>query len=174
MQLKPIVLADMTAVYGVSFEIGGKMGIGLISIIIGIITILIDQITKAFIVLNLYRDEIVLIDKILSFTYVENYGAAWGFFNKYDILLKILIPIFILAIIVFLIRSRPTKFETFAGSLVVGGAVGNYIDRLIRGYVVDFIDFKFWPVFNFADICIVVGCIMLVISYTKKGDTVES
>ena len=79
------------------------MEIGLISIIIGIITILIDQITKALIVSNLYRDEVILIDKVLSFTYVENYGAAWGIFNKYDILLKILIPIFILVIIVFLI-----------------------------------------------------------------------
>ena len=174
MQLKPIVLADMTAVYGISFEFGGKMGIGLISIIIGIIIILIDQITKALIVSNLYRDEVVLIDKVLSFTYVENYVAACGIFNKYDILLKILIPIFILVIIVFLIKSKPTKFETFAGSLVVGGAIGNYIDRLIRGYVVDFIDFKFWPVFNFADICIVVGCIMLVISFIRRENNDEN
>ena len=122
----------------------------------------------------MYRDEVILIDKVLSFTYVENYGAAWGIFNKYDILLKILIPIFILVIIVFLIKSKPTKFETLAGSLVIGGAIGNYIDRLIRGYVVDFIDFKFWPVFNFADICIVVGCIMLVISFIRRENNDEN
>lgn len=142
----------------------------LISIIIGIFAILIDQVTKAIMVSNLYRDEMVLIDKVLSFTYVENYGAAWGIFNKYDIILKILIPIFILAIIVFLVLSKPTKLEVTAGSLVVGGAIGNYIDRIIRGYVVDFIDFKFWPVFNFADICIVIGCIMLMISFIRRGE----
>ena len=146
------------------------MGIGLISILIEIGAILIDQVSKMLIVSSLYQDELVLIDKILSFTYVENYGAAWGIFNKYDTILKILIPIFILIIIVFLAKAKPTKFETVAGSLVVGGAISNYIDRVVRGYVVDFIDFKFWPVFNFADICIVIGCIMLVISFIRKGE----
>lgn len=150
------------------------MKIGLISIIIGLASILIDQFTKFLIVSNLYRNEITVIDNFLSFTYVENYGAAWGIFNKYDIILKILIPIFIWAIIVFLVKSNPSKFGTIAGSMVVGGAIGNYIDRIVRGYVVDFIDFKFWPVFNFADTCIVIGCIILVISFIRKGNENEN
>lgn len=150
------------------------MKIGLISIIIGLASILIDQFTKFLIVSNLYRNEITVIDNFLSFTYVENYGAAWGIFNKYDIILKILIPIFIWAIIVFLVKSNPSKFGIIAGSMVVGGAIGNYIDRIVRGYVVDFIDFKFWPVFNFADTCIVIGCIILVISFIRKGNENEN
>lgn len=128
-------------------------------------TIIIDQVTKWLVEMNLYKSEITLIDKLLSFTYVENYGIAWGAFKQYDILIKVIIPIFIAMIIVFFIKSKLTTFENVSGSLIVGGAIGNYIDRLVRGYVIDFIDFKIWPVFNFADICIVIGCVMLMISF---------
>ena len=55
-----------------------------------------------------------------------------------------------------------SKFELVLGGLIVGGAIGNYIDRLFRGYVVDLLDFKIWPIFNLADVFIVVGCIMFV------------
>lgn len=130
-------------------------------------TILIDQFTKLVVETNLYKTEIVLIDKILSFTYVENYGVAWGAFKQYDTLIKVLIPIFIVLIVIFFIKSNLTTFGWTSGSFIIGGAIGNYIDRLVRGYVIDFIDFKVWPVFNFADICIVVGCIMLMISLIK-------
>lgn len=130
-------------------------------------TVLIDQFTKLIVETNLYKTESVLIDKILSFTYVENYGVAWGAFKQYDTLIKVLIPIFIVLIVIFFIKSNLTAFGWISGSFIIGGAIGNYIDRLVRGYVIDFIDFKVWPVFNFADICIVVGCIMLMISLIK-------
>ena len=51
--------------------------------------------------------------------------------------------------------------------MIVGGAIGNYIDRLTRGYVVDFLDFYVWPVFNVADVFVVVGCILLIVSSIK-------
>lgn len=141
------------------------MSTNFLCIIICFGSIIIDQLTKWLIEMNLYKSEITLIDNLLDFTYVENYGVAWGVFNQYDTLLKVIIPIFIAIIVIFLIKSNLTDFESISGSLIVGGAIGNYIDRLIRGYVIDFIDFKIWPVFNFADICIVVGCMMLIIAF---------
>ena len=57
--------------------------------------------------------------------------------------------------------------------MVVGGAIGNYIDRLYRGYVVDYIDFKVWPIFNFADICVVVGCVLFCINLIRNGNKPE-
>ena len=81
----------------------------------------------------------------------------------------IFIPLFVAIIIWYLCTMGKNRYERISGGLIIGGAIGNYIDRLFRGYVVDFLDFKVWPVFNIADIAIVLGCIIMIIYLCIKG-----
>jgi len=135
---------------------------------------IVDQIIKFFIEANLFNRSVEIIDNIFSLTYLQNYGAAWGIFSDNNWLLEIITPILIICILFYFYKNKSDKFAVMTGSFIVGGAIGNYIDRLVRGYVVDYIDFKIWPVFNFADICIVLGCILfcinLFIKEKKYGD----
>ena len=92
-----------------------------------------------------------------------------GNFSDNELFLKLITPVLILIIALYFSALSKNKFEFFIGGLVVGGALGNYIDRLFRGHVVDFIDFKVWPIFNVADICIVVGCLLYIVYLVKNG-----
>lgn len=139
-----------------------------IYIFIGILAVIVDQISKLLVQRNMYGSEISIIDNVFSLTYVENFGAAWGIFSEWDFLLKVLPPVLIVIILIYLYKSKPDKFEILSGTLVISGAIGNFIDRIRLGYVIDFIDFKFWPVFNFADICIVVGCFLMIITLFSR------
>jgi len=135
---------------------------------IAIIIVLIDQIIKFFIETKLFGKSVEIINNIFSLTYLRNNGAAWGIFSENNFILIIITPILILGVMYYLYKISNEKSEKIIGAMVVGGAVGNYIDRLFRGYVVDYIDFKIWPVFNFADICIVLGCIIFIINLIVK------
>lgn len=141
----------------------------MIILVISFMVICLDQLTKFLVVKNLHGSSIDIIENIFSLTYVENRGAAWGFLSNNNWLLMILIPVFILIIIWYLVKFNNNRYELIAGSLIVGGAIGNYIDRIFRGFVVDFFDFKVWPVFNIADIAIVLGCILMIIILFKEG-----
>jgi len=132
------------------------------------VSLIIDQIIKFFVENNLYGKSIDIIENIFSLTYVQNKGAAWGIFSGNDWILKIFAPILIILVIIFVYKTCKNNLEFIFGGLIVGGAIGNLLDRIIRGYVVDFLDFKFWPVFNFADICIVLGCLLLIIELWLK------
>lgn len=144
-------------------------------IIIVLITIFVDQFSKYLAFINLRNKEpIVLIENFLQLNYVENSGAAWGIMKDQTFLL-IAITIIVVAILGIYVRSNTTlTIPTLVSiSLVAGGAIGNLIDRINMGYVIDFIDVKFgtynFPVFNFADIFIVSGVIlMMVLIITNK------
>ncbi len=129
----------------------------------GIITlsVLFDQLTKWITVQNLsLHESVVVIDGIFSFTHIRNYGAAWGMLkdHRWVFLLITGIAIIVLPIILYKYRNTHILFG-IALSLIIGGAVGNMIDRVFLGYVVDFLEATFidFPVFNVADICVVVG-----------------
>lgn len=132
-------------------------------LILPILIILFDQITKFIVEKYLYFKEISVIDEILLFTYVQNRGGAWGIFNNIPLLFIILVPIIVIGLFCYAWRSK-NKLEIISVYMIIGGALGNYIDRLVRGYVVDFIDFRIWPVFNMADIFVVLGGILLILS----------
>jgi signal peptidase II len=132
-------------------------------IILPIFIILFDQITKFLVEKYLYFKQISVIDNVLLFTYVQNRGGAWGIFNNIPLLFIVLIPIVVIGLFFYAIHSK-RKLEIISISMIIGGALGNYIDRLFRGYVVDFIDFRIWPVFNVADIFVVVGGVLLILS----------
>jgi len=137
------------------------------NIIISVLIILIDQITKYFVETNLYQKQIEIIDNVFAFTYVQNRGGAWGIMSNFSVLFLILVPIIVIFICKIVSKSK-NNLEITAWYMIIGGALGNYIDRITKGYVVDFLDFYIWPVFNIADIFVVVGCILLIINSLKN------
>ena len=126
--------------------------------IYGTIILIIDQISK-LLVINKNK---TIIPNLLRFTYTENTGGAFGLGTKYVILALSIIIIF--SIIIFLIRQKNkiTNFTPYI--LILSGSIGNLIDRVFRGHVIDFIDVNIFnfPNFNIADISIVFGIIYLI------------
>lgn len=120
----------------------------------------------------------VLIPGWFSFTYLENRGAAFGIFNGKKFILIGIVSIVILAFIYYLFRNRNINRLTRASIiLIIGGAIGNLIDRIAYGYVIDMFHFYIsdifdWPVFNVADIAVVVGTILLAVAilFEKKPE----
>lgn len=132
--------------------------------IIIIAIIALDQLTKYFVQIYMELNyTIPVIEGMFHFTYIHNYGAAFSMLENRQGLLLTVTGIVIAAMLVYLIRKRKTAHPMFLFSLalVVGGGVGNLMDRALQGYVVDFFDFRVWPIFNVADISVVCGCMLL-------------
>ncbi len=129
---------------------------------IALIFLGIDQLAKYLVVthLSLYetRQPTPALAHLFSFTYVTNTGAAFGFFPNGSFVLVIVAVAVIVAIALYF-RHVPSDEWLLKISLAMqlGGALGNLLDRIRLGYVVDFMNFHMWPVFNFADTFIVVG-----------------
>ena len=132
--------------------------------------VILDQITKALVInfIDLY-DSVVLLP-IVNLTFVVNYGFAFGLLNNPS-LNQILVSLVILAIIIYflylLIKTQDKIFQLTL-TLILAGALGNFIDRIFRGFVIDFIDIYIgkyhWPAFNIADSCITLGFVVLMIN----------
>lgn len=146
-----------------------------------VVSLILDQFTKYLAFTRLRgNSSYVIVEKWLNFTYVENRGVAFGTFSGYTIILTILsitISVFI-AYYIYKNRERLSKFEKICYIFIISGAIGNVIDRVFRGFVVDFIHTELgglynYPVFNFADIYIVLACIFLFIYSFKNGDKNE-
>ena len=141
-------------------------------LILGIIVL--DQLTKSLIASTMRLSEsIVLIPSVFSITHARNFGASWGLFQN-QMTFLILVTFVALAIMgLWISRLKPGwSFERLGLLLMLGGTVGNLIDRLVLGYVVDFIDvfiFGFdFPIFNVADIALTCGVIALLVHELKE------
>lgn len=135
-------------------------------IMVGILVIL-DQITKYFAITKLKgKDPFVIIDGVFELHYLENRGMAFGMLENKQIVFLILGIVILAAIVFYYIRVPNTKRMMPMRSVMIviaAGAIGNMIDRLVLSYVVDFFYFKLidFPVFNVADIYVVVGIFLL-------------
>ena len=138
---------------------------------LSLLIFIIDQISK-FIVhkyMNLY-DSINIIPHLLDFTYIRNEGIAFGIYFEGGKIFFIILPIFITIYLFYLLKNEEfqDKQSQIALYLIIAGAIGNIIDRIFRGYVVDFIDFHInglhWYVFNVADTSVTIGLIFLLYS----------
>lgn len=136
-----------------------------------------DQLTKAIAVARLDEGESVrALDGILYWTLHRNPGAAFGLFQRLPVLFTVL-AVAVIAGILAVARRPRTLWSAAALGLVLGGAAGNLVDRIVRppgpfrGHVVDFIDFRVWPTFNLADAAIVAGAIMIVLAEIRTGGT---
>ena len=116
---------------------------------------------------TIFNSSISIIRNVLNFTYVENTGGAFGIFNN-NILFFIIMNIIIVLLIILLIISKIkdiNKYSLIGISIVLAGGISNLIDRLSRGFVIDYIDINKlinYPIFNIADIFIVIGFIIIV------------
>lgn len=132
---------------------------------VGALVGLVDQCTKTLAVLHL-GDGMphTLVNHVVSLTLYYNQGTAMGLIPLHGTPLAVVAVIFVLAVLVwgqgYARASRPVAWGL---ALLLGGAVGNLLDRVRLGYVVDFIDFHFWPVFNIADCAVVVGAALILI-----------
>ena len=136
-------------------------------IVIGILFFL-DQYSKVYVSLNINK----LINKdllILTIEYIRNYGAAFNILSGSRLFLS-LISIISTIILMYLIFIRKDKrINKYGLSFIVAGSIGNGVDRIFYGYVIDFIKIKFvdFPVFNIADIAINIGILVLIINYFR-------
>ncbi|GLS89548.1 lipoprotein signal peptidase [Psychromonas marina] len=139
---------------------------------ITVILLILDQATKYWTVqaLDLYESYQVL--SFFNFTYARNFGAAFSFLGDASGWQKYLFTGIAFAVSAFLLYSLKQnrfdkRWENIAFSLVLSGAIGNAMDRVIFGYVVDFLDFDLgfyrWPTFNVADIAIFIGAAMIIL-----------
>ncbi len=148
-------------------------------VILSALLVIADQIIKFFTVKYLAPiGNLDVIKNILSFTYVENRGAAFGILQDGRWFFVALTLVILIALSVY-IGKNPKKGMLFniSATMIYAGAIGNFIDRLFKGYVVDMIRVTFidFPVFNFADCLIVVGVILLYIYilFFDKSKTLE-
>ena len=134
-----------------------------------------DQISKLWIRSNLTIGESVFEVGFFRLTYIHNSGAAFGLFQGQSFLLTIiaLVGVSALLLYAYLFHHKfpflGNRLGKLALGLVLGGTVGNLIDRINIGYVTDFINFNLWPAFNIADSAIFVGIIMLAFSLLFLG-----
>ena len=150
-------------------------------LIFSIILLIIDQVSKAMIVSQFDLYESMSVAPFFNLTFVVNYGFAFGFLNSPS-LNQIIVSIVILSIIIYflyLLIKTQDHFFKICLVLILSGAVGNFLDRIFRGYVVDFIDiyvFNYhWPAFNIADSAIFIGVVAwlygIMSAPKSEGDT---
>ena len=136
--------------------------------------VLIDQLSK-FLVLRYLSPQasVSLIPQVLDLTLVKNPGVAFGLFSGSAPVLLTVITISLVLLFLIANRSRGSSVaDRWALSLILGGAIGNWIDRLRFGVVIDFLDFRIWPVFNVADTAITIGvCLYFIRVLTSKEKT---
>lgn len=131
--------------------------------------VIFDRLTKILFSHTLSLGEsLPVVRNIFHITLVQNTGIAFGLFKNHGVVF-IIIPLIMIFLLVFNFYQYNYNNEKFsrlyvtAVSLILAGAIGNLIDRIFYGYVIDFIDFRIWPVFNIADSAITVGAFLLIL-----------
>lgn len=150
-----------------------------IALAIGIVLAVIDQVIKYLVVANIDENQVVpVITNVLNFTHIHNEGVAFGMFYGMRWIFVALTLVLLVAIIGIMFKKRPNgKMFYVSVALIVGGGIGNLIDRVFFGYVIDYISLSFFPpICNFADYCITFGTALLMIyilffsDYFKKEE----
>jgi len=134
-----------------------------------IIVILLDQIIKYIVSKYIQPSQsIPIIKDIIHLTYIQNTGAGFGILKGWNAIL-IFVSLIIIGIILFYFdRIIKEKQIHIPIALILGGAIGNLIDRVFLGHVIDFIDFRIWPAFNISDSCITIGALWLIVYFWRK------
>lgn len=139
---------------------------------VSFLVLLADQATKAL-ALKALADvpSIPVVPGIFHLTRVQNTGVAFGLFHEYGIAVAVVTTFILMWLLWSAMKGDPSfGHPTLTLGLIVGGAMGNLLDRMRLGSVVDFLDFRIWPVFNVADSCITIGAVLMAWSLLKaKG-----
>ncbi|MFQ5812388.1 MAG: signal peptidase II [Anaerolineae bacterium] len=142
---------------------------------VAVLTLVIDRISKWVVMASLRPGEswnpVAALERWVSLTYVTNTGAAFGLFPDHGVIFMV-IAVVVIAAIIFYYRYLPGDqwLVQISLGLQLGGALGNLVDRLRYGHVIDFIDFKVWPVFNVADSSLFIGVVILAFYLLRHGE----
>lgn len=144
-------------------------------LIMATILVIADQLSKYFVLVNMNLGESkTVIDNFFSFTSHRNRGAAWGILEDSRLFFIIVTIVFLIVLLTYIYKSRNklTILDIVTFSLVLGGGIGNFIDRIRTGEVVDFLDFNIFgyafPIFNLADTFICIGVFFLIIKIYRE------
>ena len=142
-------------------------------ILIFLLLVLFDILSK-YIVFN-YIDlyQFIKITYFFDITHIHNFGVSFGLFaGTIPALVLVIISLFVTAFVLYLYINSSEFLERWGLFIIICGAIGNIVDRFINGYVIDFlylhINQYYWPAFNFADIYISIGIIMIIVNMVKK------
>ncbi len=142
--------------------------------VVALLVIACDQLSKIWVKtnMNLYDHIMLGNQEFVELYYIQNNGAAYSILQGKQTLLILFTLAVMIGIIAYVIayKSRSSKLEIFSLALILGGGIGNLIDRVMNGFVVDFINTNIIPVFNVADIGITCGCILFILTilFSKK------
>ncbi|MFA5260660.1 MAG: signal peptidase II [Candidatus Omnitrophota bacterium] len=138
--------------------------------------VFLDRITKIFFSNILAEGEsLPVIRHVLHMTLVHNTGIAFGLFKNHGIVF-IIVPMIAIVLLVYNIyyyksnNEKLSRLYIIAFSMILAGAIGNLIDRIYYGYVIDFVDFQIWPVFNVADSAITLGAVIIALKCIPRAD----
>jgi signal peptidase II len=136
------------------------------------VLLFLDQYTKYYIIKNLAAGESVKVLPGLMFTFVKNTGANWGSFQGFNTGF-IWLTVVAFGLLLFFYDKFETLVEKVCYTLILAGLWGNLLDRGVHGYVIDFINLGWWPVFNIADSCISVAVVLFIIEQWRKSRSVK-
>jgi len=153
-------------------ETSSGRGLQIVAIVAAVVAT--DQISKRVVVRALgagaERDEVELIGDVVRLEYSQNTGIAFGFLSGAGALLTVAVVVLTAAVAVHAWRGREGSGSGRAGmALMLGGAIGNLVDRVRLGYVVDFVSVGSWPTFNVADVAISIGVVVLAATLFRPG-----
>ncbi|MBU0667271.1 MAG: signal peptidase II [Nanoarchaeota archaeon] len=127
-----------------------------------VLFVILDQLTKLLVLLSKPMIDL----KVLAINYVQNTGASFGILKSFNTPL-IWVSLIAIGVVMMNCEHFPKKSGFFT-MMLLAGITGNFIDRVFRGFVIDFIDLKFWPIFNFADMYICLSVLILIILFLKE------
>ena len=147
----------------------------MIKVLLFFFLIFFDLFSKFLVKNKLELNQSIELNNFFDLVYVQNYGVSFGILSGLiSHWFLILIGLFVILLVVYLMFISNKKFERLAYFIIIIGAISNILDRTINTYVVDFISIHYkqlyWPAFNFADIYITIGIIMLIISFFKVSE----
>ncbi len=148
----------------------------LLVLILSVVVAAVDYILKLLVINNLKPvGTVEVIPGLFSLKYVENKGAAFGMLSDARWIFIAFTIVIIIALIIIMIRKNiNSKLFNIAAILIIGGGIGNLIDRIFYGYVVDYLSISFFPpVCNFADYCITIGAVLMVIYLLFFSDFIK-
>jgi signal peptidase II len=158
---------DLLSLYGKKFLKSCRSY--LIFFAVALFVFVLDRVSKLWVVNHFYPGETrTLLEGVLYLTFLRNPGAAFGLF-AYQTPYLIAISLIFIVLTVIVAHFTPQQKTLHTGlAVMLGGAAGNLFDRLQTGYVVDFLDLRFWPVFNIADVAIVTGVFLMAIGLIAR------
>ena len=145
----------------------------MIKFFIFFVLVAFDLLSKKIVFDSIDLHTFISLTFFLDLTHIHNFGVSFGLFSGLiSPWLLIILGLLVVGFIFYLMKSASDMFEEWSLLIIISGALSNIIDRIFNGYVIDFIYFHykdfFWPAFNFADIYITIGIIMIVINILRK------